>query len=287
MMFFINLIIAICSEKYPKIEIKTFGALNNFGKTHQRICDFQNWNKIKSHKKGIILGSSTAYRNINTAILDSNTNIQWFNLGSTSQTPEISFELLKYANEKKNISVVILDFYPPLLANNGEECTLDLIKNSNLPLITKFNIIKNSKKSIRIFNQLFYREIKRQLRLKNHFDTYAKDIYTCKGFVTNNKAAIKIENHQIKNLNLNIPILNQIQSYCEQYKIKLLINVAPIADVTYDTNVSNDPRFITNQDFINSKTKENCFYDSHHMTYLGSYLYTHHLANKINAKFNK
>lgn len=280
-------LIAFFSKKYPILEIKTFGTINNFGKTHHRICDFQNWNSLKLQRKGIVLGSSTAYRNINTEILDSNTDYQWFNLGSTSQTPEISFELLKYANQKKNISVVLFDLYIPLFSNTGEECALDLIKNSTLPFNTKLNIIRASRKSIRNFNQLIYREIKNIFSIDNNFDDYSNDHYRNKGFVTNYNPAKKIDIKNYQYFNLNYPLFNEIRNYCNQNNIKIIFNVAPVVNVKYDYNVSNKLKIIFNQDFVTSNTKENSFYDSHHMTFIGSYLYTHNLSNKINKVLNK
>ncbi len=280
-------LIAINSNKYPKLEQYTFGLTNNFGKTYQRTKDFQNWESQKTIKRGIILGSSTAYRNINTNILDSFTNVQWFNLGSTSQTLSISFELLKYANRNKNINIVFLDIYIPLLTNNGQECALDLIKNSTFPLKTKINIVQKANKNSSIFKQLIYREIKKTNHHNHVLDNYSNDTYLNKGFVINNNPSKFCTNKEIQVLKVDYNNFKPIINYCEQHKIKLFINFAPIINTRYNQNSSLNTSIIYNQDFITSKTKQNSFYDSHHMTVIGSYLYTHHIIDKIKWKLNK
>ena len=81
--------------------------------------------------------------------------------------------------------------------------------------------------------------------------------------------------------------MNKIDNYCRENKIQLIINIAPITNTTYNKNITNDLQVLFNQDFITQKTKENCFYDSHHMTYIGSYLYSHHIVKKLISLLNK
>ncbi len=280
-------LIALNSNRFPLLEKVTFGLTNNFGKSYQRSTDYQNWKNQKIYKRGLILGSSTAYRNINPAILDSFTNLKWFNLGSTSQTLDISFELLKYAISNNKINAVILDIFIPLLKNNGEECSLDLIKNSILPTEVKMNIIKITGKNFKIINQFFYREIKKYINSNNNVDNYLNDLYQTKGFVLNNKPSKLLLNKNIQELILDYKKFDAIIKYCNNQNIQLFINIAPIVNSTYKQNIDYSNYIIYNQDFITNKTLENSFYDTHHLTTIGSFLYTHHILNKIKWKLDK
>jgi hypothetical protein len=84
----------------------------------------------------LILGSSHAYRGYDPDIFKKE-KITVFNAGSSAQSLECSYVLLRYyANKSKKL---ILDIYPGTLSKSTEESQLTLIQNSpNLSLAVKF-----------------------------------------------------------------------------------------------------------------------------------------------------
>lgn len=147
------------STNYTEIfEKYTFGNTDSNGFTHNRTLDFSNWISKKG-KKGLILGSSTAYRNINPTILSSN-DMEWFNLGSSLQTPDISLILLEHMLNKYKVEAVLFDYYPDIIEYNNFESTMDLIKNGNLSTQLKYQLAKNCRFNVEVFLQMIYRFIK-------------------------------------------------------------------------------------------------------------------------------
>lgn len=76
----------------------------------------------------LILGSSIAYRGIDTRAFDS-LGLKAFNLGSSNQTPLQTEYLLNKHLERMNPSIVIWDVTPFTLNNSGYESYIDLVSN--------------------------------------------------------------------------------------------------------------------------------------------------------------
>ncbi|MFN5441131.1 MAG: hypothetical protein ACK5AR_04685, partial [Flavobacteriia bacterium] len=107
------LVIALSTNFTLKLELKSFGHMTHWGSSFARIDEFESWAHQKpTQARGLIIGSSTAYRNINPYILSSATHIDWFNYGSSGQPPKISYFLLQDAFKKTKLDYVLLDIYP-------------------------------------------------------------------------------------------------------------------------------------------------------------------------------
>ena len=104
------ILIALSTNFTFKLEQKSFGHMTHWGSSFARIDEFENWAGQKPTKaRGLIIGSSTAYRNINPHILQDRSHIDWFNYGSSGQPPKISYFLLQDAFKKTKLDYVLLD----------------------------------------------------------------------------------------------------------------------------------------------------------------------------------
>jgi hypothetical protein len=108
--------------------------INDAGSTLERYADFERWSKAEHSKPiALIVGSSTAYRNIDPYILDSLTRYTWFNLASSSQTVEVSAALAKIAYARlRRIDVLLIDVYPEISDIKNYESVYDWVNNSTL-----------------------------------------------------------------------------------------------------------------------------------------------------------
>lgn len=118
--------------------------------------------EVKSYGKTDILfaGSSHAYRGFDPRIFKQY-GYSSFNLGSSSQTPLQTQQLLKKYIDRLSPSVVVYEIYPYTFSSDGVESSLDIIANDDLDegsLTTAFTI-----NNIKTYNTLLYACIKRTL----------------------------------------------------------------------------------------------------------------------------
>ena len=275
------LLIAISTQFTPIIEKYTFGHIPNWGDAYERSIDYQNWINSNNRPKGLILGSSTAYRNINTQILSNETNINWFNLGSSAQTPRVSLILLKDLLSKIEPEYLIYDVYSVLVDNPGHESAYDLISNSALPLNVKFQLFQINP-NFNLFQKLIYRYF--QLNLSSKIYRFHRDdngIYLTGGSTYSPKphsTFISVKNVVMNPLKLNNE-LKKIISSCRENHIKFILNISPIINIV-NNNTIKDVDLIINDELNN---KVDLFYDDHHMHGEGSIEYSKILAKKIIA----
>jgi hypothetical protein len=231
--------------------------------------------------KGIILGSSTAYRNINTDALMKKTSINWFNLASSSQTPEISSLIIRRIVKDTNIKFVILDIYGELSNVNSYESIFDLINNSRFNIKDKLNLLLIDPNP-KLMDIIIYRKIEemtsgRLLRTPSGHN----GIYLKNGSTYSNQKKNKFPQHDLKFKLLEInnnESIKEIIKYCSEKDIKLIINIAPILFTNQYSKI--DYPYIIFNDELNIANK--LFYDSHHMIGEGSIQYSKILGNKIN-----
>jgi hypothetical protein len=273
------------STKYTAgIEAIFFGLKNEWGSTYERSKDLGKW-KSQQGTKALILGTSTAYRNINPEILDSLTGYNWFNLGSSSQSLEISTELLKQVVTDGELDVLLLDIYGGTLNTDAYESTYDWIKNADGRSIETYPLLKASKPDSKLISQFLYRQIKQGLPSKNYFYSEPSNgKYEGKGFVCSNKfAALKSDTCTKRNRVISYTDnLQDIIKICEEKKIKLILNISPELGVSDNiAALPADLRVIEHRDFLMEESSYQWYYDSHHMTCEGSRVYTLLLAEKI------
>ncbi len=281
--FFFCLLIAFSTKITGRLENNLYGNTDDWGSTYNRSKDLNVWTEFNQNKsRGLILGSSTAYRNINPFILEKYSEINWFNAASSSQTPGVSYLLLKHVYEKskvKNIDFVILDIYFPMLEYNDEESVIDWIKNSELDFKAKINLFFLSP-NFRSFNQIIYRGIKKNVPSKTiQLKDNSNGVYLKNGFVCSTTQKSNPPSELKKTKYQRIKLVNSISKilkFCKKKGMKVIINLAP------ELNIKNLPLNFTNviyNDEFNHLPE--IFYDTHHMTCDGSTIYSEKLALKL------
>ena len=276
------LLVSVSTQFTPLIEKLTFGHVNEWGSTYQRSIDY---NKKKNKIDAIILGSSTAYRNINPEILKAATNMEWFNLGSSAQSLQMSEALLRYLvlmNEHKP-KLILLDIYESLLTNNGQESTLDHLKNANFSSSLKFNLWTKNPTYLGLI-QILYREIKKRTKGVIYFESSENNgQYMHNGFVCSpqqeNSWQGNLTRKSLSFLKRNKTLLKVIET-CKKNKIKLIVNVSPELGIFWHPSKSilDGTPLLVHNEFTDSVK---LFYDTHHMVCAGSEIYSKSLAKKM------
>lgn len=275
--------VSISTNFTPRLETLLFGQTNEWGNSYHRITDYKSWEKSDLNRpRGIILGSSTAYRNINPFILDDVTKMNWFNLGSSSQSPVVSLALLKQITESPShdISIVLFDVSVPVIDNNGYESVFDLITNSKLEVSKKLELFF-IEPSLKMLNHLIYRSVKGALPSRDYLiKNQSNGEYLSKGFTCSPSAKTELHlsdfEYGVQSLRMT-PEINEIIELCKEKKIDLIINVSPVLNHTTSNETSNI-RVITNDEFNDSL---DIYFDALHFNCKGSAVYTKKLASKI------
>lgn len=274
--------------------IFTFQGVHEWGNTRERSRDLVNWNP--KQKRGLILGSSTAYRGINPFILDDSTQIDWFNAASSSQGLPTSLALLKLINNDKNISVLLLDIYYGVLKNSGHESCEDWINNSTLPLKDKFYLIRKVAIQPRLILKTLYLSFKKVINEPCKVLKSKKNgSYLGKGFVCSPNGKFKINSKESKICMIDInqnQYIRKIIDFCQENNIKLLINIAPVVESKIFYDLSKLPKNVllintSESDFFESIDISTNFYDDHHLTCRGSEVYTKKLSSFIKGEIAK
>ena len=285
-------IVAYSTNYSRSLESYLFGNNEIWGSTYQRSLDFEKWlgNPDKHQKMGLIIGSSTVYRNVDPFIFDTATDLNWFNVGSSCQCVKTSFELLKKAERTTHLSVVFLDLCPGLVTNNGYEGVTDWVINSSLSFTEEVGFLMSTEIDMKLINQFLYRTIKRHIKSKEHFlPAPTNGTYRGKGFVCSDVSApLKNANGLPGNkFNMDIAsIVGDIAAFCKQSNIRLIVNVAPGINTENETPVTPEGYvLINNDDFIkNDSLSYRHFYDKYHMTCDGSQAYSRSIVAKLSAQ---
>lgn len=279
--------VAYSTNYTRKLESGIYGINFQWGSTYQRSREFTEWAaKTDATPKGLIIGPSTAYRNIEPHILDSATNFNWFNLASSAQTLDNSYSLLKYAVANTQLSYVILDVYEGAFGENYES-SMDWIINSNLSFNKKYELFSNATPDVKMINQFLYRSVKSAIRHKDHLNNDPSNgSYAGKGFVcSNNDGVLKSNTYPARTyvMQPNATIL-KIAALCRSNNIKLIVNIAPVLS---KRNVMKgwpaSYNIINNDSLAAQPGAYMMFSDSHHMTCDGAKVYTHYLISKVKA----
>jgi hypothetical protein len=278
--FVFQLFVGVSTNFTCRVLNFTYGSVATWGNSYERSIDYNLWKTIKTKKrKGVILGSSCAYRNINTQILEDKTDINWFNLGSSSQTPQVSCIILKEI-VKTNIDFVLLDLYCGLLLGDNNESIYDLINNSDFSLREKFNLFLLAPNPI-LLDRLIFRKVEKLTSRKiSRLPTMNNGTYLKNGTTFSPQQDCSLYPHEQKWREVTILKTQGIQEiidYCSEKGITLIINITPILNYKQKNNLQ-FPTVISNDDFNDNKE---LFYDSHHMTGKGAIFYSECLGNKI------
>ncbi|MPT31402.1 MAG: hypothetical protein E2600_07000 [Chryseobacterium sp.] len=238
----------------------------------------------------LVLGSSHAYRGYDPRVFR-NSDYKMYNLGSSAQSLSMTEFIYKNYINIFSPKKIIVDIYPILLGNSGEENLLNLIpvfyNNKNFINTAVHNF------DIRVINSLVYfqifgnpKEIKSSI---SKDDTYIEG-----GYISTNR--VNKENKSYKNETLkiddkNIDALKNIISDAKSKGIEVYLLQAPIPEVRYKSFVNNrEIDSLMNSlgkyyNFNNEKFLTNdYFFDDSHINQKGVDVYNKWVLKKINEK---
>lgn len=276
-------LIALSTNWTLQYEYKYFGHRTHWGSSLERVNEFEQWADQKGlQPKGLIIGSSTAYRNLNPHILSDQTRINWFNYGSSNQSPNMSCFLLQQAFKRTKLDYVLLDIYGPIARHNGLEAAFDLIYNSELNWWQKTKLLWRYPNT-KLWLRYGYFYTKKILPCPTYIiQDSTNGTYLKKGFVCSNQPALqyynKVQKHQKAQQIPDFPELQQISKLCLANGAKLILNISPSLDGDFRL-----PSSFKKYPHIQIKAFHNPqhFYDSHHMTCEGANLYSDVVSNML------
>jgi hypothetical protein len=274
------------STRFTKIlEKYSFGLTDHNGHSYQRSTEFNNWVKTEKRKLGVIIGSSTAFRNIIPDTFNTK-ETSWFNLGSSLQTPRNTMIILDYITEVYKIDFVLLDYYPNIELFSDFESSMDLVKNSTFSNAIKIEIIKKSDYDFRLLNQFLYRLFKNTLNMKTYLKNESwSGEYAGLGFVSMD-SKIPICASKFKGSPKKIKEsekLKDIINLLNDRNIPLVINIAPCLGFKYSLHsfFPLEKKIYLSEIFNNPKI-DSFFYDTHHMTLKGAKQYSSSIKMELN-----
>lgn len=183
----------------------------------------------------LFLGSSHTYRNFDTEYF-ANQGVSSFNLGSSSQTPDITFALLNEYLEELNPQMIVYEVYPDMIFESRLESRIDLISNLPLP---RFKCIWNLPKlGINEFNTAIVSFWDKMIT-KNFIENTQKgnDTYIQGGYVKNEGIREQFDKIESINIDLNHEGFDQFKmniKFLEQKVPNVFLVFAPIPSDTYE-----------------------------------------------------
>ncbi|MDH4474222.1 MAG: hypothetical protein QE487_16570 [Fluviicola sp.] len=139
-------------ERYKKNLIYNRGS---FGHTLSRLNDAANTKDVDV----LFLGASTCYRGFDTRYFESKGFVS-FNLGSSSQTPINTHQLLKRYLRQLKPKLVVYEVYPETFQIDGVESTLDITANDRVDLYSAQMVFKTlNAKTLNTYIYASYRQL--------------------------------------------------------------------------------------------------------------------------------
>lgn len=255
----------------------------------------------------LFIGSSHVYRGFDTRIFEKH-QLNAFNLGSSSQSPFVSYYLLKEHLPQLKPQVVVMDLFWGALSMSSVEAGADIIANSEI----SENIIDMAweSKDIILLNSVLlssiyqtFNPIDASLQESFKYDSYIEGGYVStlemkNRFSTNELISLKAS--KIEPAGIQLDYLKKIIALCKDHNIKLLFVVTPVSK-EYLKSVENYNEYsalikkIAERDNvvlidynINQKLNLNTqidFYDGHHLTQSGVIKFNELLIKDLNAYF--
>ncbi|MFN4234534.1 MAG: hypothetical protein ACK4IK_06985 [Bacteroidia bacterium] len=236
----------------------------------------------------LIIGSSHAYRNFNPSIFEQN-GFTCFNIGSSSQTPSISYALLEqYISKCKN---VIYEVYPVTLAIDGTEAFYILNNDlENFSILSKMAFYINN---FRTYNLLSIHDWLKASIQNLPLDTtnfYKGYIATYDSVKPNTTYDSIILNK--KNIDVQTNYIEKAILLCKKYNVSITLVYAPIPSKLKIEN-ENYAIYKLNKlakkhqvEFLNWGRNHNLndaqhFFDDDHLNASGVALFNKHLLSKI------
>jgi hypothetical protein len=249
---------------------------NTGGHLHRRLQEAE----LSSKRDILFLGSSHCYRGFDTRIFDK-AGYSSFNLGSSSQTPQVTEVLLHRYLDRISPKLVVYEVYPVSFGIDGVESSLNLISSS--PTDKDALKLAINTRNIKVLNTLIYMSIKQFVGDFTYVnsDRIADDTYISGGFVKRDLAHFSPPDSMPSiSWKFRAENMNAFESNLEFIKsrdIPILFVFAPIAQIEYNAHNNNDEAdslFATYGNYINFN--EICdlndsihFFDAHHLNQLG------------------
>ena len=273
-------LVALSTNWTLHYEYKYFGHRTHWGSSLERVNEFEQWAVQKTQlPKGLIIGSSTAYRNLNPHLLSDQTHSNWFNYGSSNQSPKMSYFLLQQAFARTKLACVLLDIYGPIAQQDGLEAAFDLIYNSDLHWWQKTQLLWRYPNT-KLWLRYGYYYTKNMLPCPTYIiKDSTNGTYLKKGFVCSNQPALS--SYPQTKSQQQIPYFDElpmIAKLCQANGARLILNIAPSLQESFllPTIYRKYPIIYIKQ-FNNPRH----FYDSHHMTCAGANLYSDVVSNML------
>lgn len=250
--------------------------LGAYGHMNSRLKEVKEIKKVDV----LIVGSSLAYRGLDTRIFSAN-GISSFNLGSSSQTPlQTKVLLIRYLDMiAPKMVIYVVD--PDAFTSDGVESSLDVISNDK----NDINSVKMALKvnHIKVYNTWIYALIRENLSMDKSFveprykddDTYIPGGYVEKKLAFFKKIKYKDQKWVFKQKQFKA--FNDAVSFIKKRGIKLILVNPPITKSlykSYENNHTFDSIMATSGNYYDFNGKVALddslnFYDQVHLNQLG------------------
>lgn len=264
------LCVAASTAVTPSIETRLITCAGNYGYNFKRTKDLDTWlNNNNEQPKGIVLGASTAYKNIDPHVLSTKTGINFFNAGSSSQCLVHSASILQYITEQTDIKYLIIESYPGIWEYSSAEGSMDWVVNNYKPQRSfVLDMVKHTN-NIKLWNYWVYFSLKRSLPFtQDHLlCSPTQSIYKGDGFVYTPESIVrKNTTHESYSemSDENKDALRKITAICKEKNISAVLLMAKVFNADIDNSSLQDfgiPIIDGNHFNIDSSY----YYDSHHM----------------------
>jgi hypothetical protein len=291
-----SVLIFITGSYAPKIFKKNLVYHNGgYGFTYSRLKDAGRLKNIDV----LILGSSHAYRGLDTRIFNSY-GIKAFNLGTSAQTPIQSKALVEIYIDSLNPKLVVLEANPNSFTSEGVESSLDVL--ANLPDIN-FSAIKMAWHTghIKAINTMIFTLLRSKiydnpvLLVEKEIvgpDTYIKGGgYVARTLSYNQPTEVSSKNFVPKQKQLGAfkdLIENLNNRNIESYIFRAPVSSEYYSAFDFKTNFKIDSLFSICGNYRNYnhiKLNDSLhFYDAHHLNQRGADIFSHKLIQDILKK---
>lgn len=290
--FYLVIMFVVASTTPFNADIEKFVFTNptEVGSNYERTIELDGWisSKHNAGTAGLILGSSTLYRNVDPQILSEKTGIDFFCAASSNQCLANSLYILEYClSTGKKIDHLFLGVDHVLWNLDGLECSTDWIVNNYRP--QRKYIFQMAAYANHYLSWIYYTYfiIKRSLPYTKDYlepDPYY-DEYRGKGFVCSN------DQRETRNMQADIPMqtmsrnnheaLEKIIAICKEKNILVTLYVPKILNSNLDRNFLNtiDAEKV---DATMAPVYDSFFYDNYHLRCAGTVPYTLWIAEEFN-----
>jgi len=245
----------------------------------------------------LFLGTSHSYRGYDPRLF-AEKGICIFNLGSSSQAPEVSKRLLKKYIGSMNPKLVVFDVFPSQFAMDGIESKIDFVSNKRLLFPEDFALAFEGRNA-KLINTYLFSLLYQTFEIYENFKEQAikkTGTYIQGGYVESHNKKNKISDMfapaNLKATDENLQILDSVCAILNQKGIPFILVQSPVSKAYYDHITNNaewDSLFSHRGPYLNFNEslslKDEYFYDAHHMNQAGVAIFDSVFLDKIQKQF--